>query len=136
MLSWCFTTILPPLFLALILRPLSFNNFNYLPAGPTPLIFAMLAQYHAAIPHIYKYRIAASAASAYDGSLRGPYLLRQIIHISPRSAIGTRPVPRIFALCGCWLDSRLQLAKRCAAGRNDEMESPGMAGGNEGPETS
>jgi len=48
--------------LALIIRPLSLNTLNYLPAGPTPLIFALLAQYHAAIPHIYKYRIAASAA--------------------------------------------------------------------------
>jgi hypothetical protein len=48
--------------LALFIRPLSFNHLNYLPAGPTPLIFAVLAQYHAAIPHIYKYRLAASAA--------------------------------------------------------------------------
>jgi hypothetical protein len=48
--------------LALFFRPLSFNTFNYLPAGPTPLIFAILAQYHAVIPHVYKYRIAASAA--------------------------------------------------------------------------
>lgn len=63
-LSYCFTTILPPLLLALILRPLSFNNFNYLPAGLTPLIFAILAQYHAAIPNIYKYRIAASTATS------------------------------------------------------------------------
>jgi hypothetical protein len=35
---------------------------NYLPAGPTPIIFAVLAQYHAMIPHIYRYRVAASAA--------------------------------------------------------------------------
>ncbi|PMD62022.1 uncharacterized protein K444DRAFT_611233 [Hyaloscypha bicolor E] len=59
-LSFCFTTLLPPMLLALILRPLSLNNFNYIPAGCTPLIFAILAQYHAAIPHVYKYRIAAS----------------------------------------------------------------------------
>ncbi|TVY57598.1 DSC E3 ubiquitin ligase complex subunit, partial [Lachnellula suecica] len=38
------------------------NNLNYLPAGPTPLLFALLAQYHAVIPHVYKYRIAASSA--------------------------------------------------------------------------
>lgn len=36
--------------------------FNYLPAGPTPLIFAILAQYHAMIPHMYKYRLAMSAS--------------------------------------------------------------------------
>jgi hypothetical protein len=44
-----------------IIRPLSFGRINYLPAGPTPFVFALLAQYHAAIPYIYKYRISASA---------------------------------------------------------------------------
>ncbi|RDL41131.1 Rhomboid-like protein [Venustampulla echinocandica] len=61
-LCYCLTALLPPIILALILRPLSFNKLNYLPAGPTPIIFAVLAQYHAIIPHIYKYRVAASAA--------------------------------------------------------------------------
>ena len=55
---------LTPLILALILRPLSLNSINHLPAGPTPLIFALLAQYHAAIPHVYKYRVVTSAASS------------------------------------------------------------------------
>ncbi len=54
--------VLPPMLLALVLRPLSFNYLNYLPAGLTPLLFAILAQYHAVIPHVYKYRIAASAS--------------------------------------------------------------------------
>src|SRR5437868_1358565 len=54
-----YTSILPPLLLVL-LRPLTFNNFNYLPAGPTALVFALLAQYHAAIPHVYKYRLSTS----------------------------------------------------------------------------
>ncbi|KUJ15440.1 uncharacterized protein LY89DRAFT_537984, partial [Mollisia scopiformis] len=62
LLSFCFAAIVPPILLALVLRPLSFNTFNYLPAGPTPVIFAILAQYYAVIPHVYKYRIAASAA--------------------------------------------------------------------------
>jgi hypothetical protein len=51
-----------PTILAFLIRPLSFNTINYLPAGLTPIIFAILAQYHAAIPHIYKYRLAASAS--------------------------------------------------------------------------
>jgi hypothetical protein len=46
--------------LAFVLRPLSFNRLNYLPAGLTSIIFAILAQYHAAIPHVYKYRLATS----------------------------------------------------------------------------
>jgi hypothetical protein len=49
--------------LALLFRPLSFNYLNYLPAGPTPLIFSIIAQYHAVIPHVYKYRISASSAA-------------------------------------------------------------------------
>jgi hypothetical protein len=56
------TALVPPLILALILRPLSFNKINYLPAGLTPLIYALLAQYYAVVPHIYKYRLAASPA--------------------------------------------------------------------------
>lgn len=51
--------LLPPLLLALVLRPLTFSTANYLPAGPTPILFALLAQYHEAIPQVYKYRIAA-----------------------------------------------------------------------------
>jgi hypothetical protein len=62
LLCYCFTTLLPPMLLALVLRPLSFSALNYLPAGLTPLVFALLAQYHAVIPHVYKYRLAASAS--------------------------------------------------------------------------
>lgn len=47
----------------MFLRPLTAGVFNYLPAGPTPLIFAILSQYHAVIPHIYKYRLALTTAS-------------------------------------------------------------------------
>ncbi|MCJ1399201.1 hypothetical protein MMC11_002403 [Xylographa trunciseda] len=58
------TTLIPPFLLALVIRPLSFNFINNLPAGPTPLIFALLAQYHASIPHVYKYRIATSTLTS------------------------------------------------------------------------
>jgi len=62
-----YTTILPPVLLALVIRPLTFNHVNYLPAGPTAIIFALLAQYHAAIPHMYKYKVAT--AFPQDGLL-------------------------------------------------------------------
>ncbi|TID15161.1 uba domain-containing protein ucp14 [Venturia nashicola] len=52
-----YTIFLPPLLLALVLRPLSFGNINYLPAGPTSILFAILAQYHAAIPSTYRYSV-------------------------------------------------------------------------------
>jgi hypothetical protein len=63
-ISYALTTSLPPMLLALLFRPLSFNTLNYLPAGSTPLVFAVLAQYHAVITHVYKYRVAASSASS------------------------------------------------------------------------
>ncbi|KAK2755970.1 hypothetical protein FQN54_005767 [Arachnomyces sp. PD_36] len=56
-----FTTFLPPLLLAFVVRPLSFNTINYLPAGPTAIIFALLAQYYAAIPHTFRYKISSSS---------------------------------------------------------------------------
>jgi hypothetical protein len=62
-----YTAILPPMILALLLRPLSFNHLNYLPAGPTAIIFALLAQYHAVIPHVYKYRVATSSSPSTRG---------------------------------------------------------------------
>jgi len=39
-------------------------SINYLPAGPTAIIFALLAQYHAAIPYMYKYQLSASDTSS------------------------------------------------------------------------
>ncbi|MCJ1367852.1 hypothetical protein MMC16_006988 [Acarospora aff. strigata] len=72
LLTLPYTTLLPPLLLALILRPLSLNTINYLPAGPTALLFALLAQYHAVIPHVYKYRIATSTSSSSSSTSTSP----------------------------------------------------------------
>lgn len=55
------TLLFPPLILALLLRPLSFNRLNTLPTGPTPLVFALLAQYYASIPHVRKYHVITSS---------------------------------------------------------------------------
>ncbi|KAI2783983.1 hypothetical protein F4815DRAFT_261861 [Daldinia loculata] len=66
-----FTSWLVPAVLALFLRPLTLGLFNYLPAGPTPIIFAVLAQYHAMIPPIYKYKIATSASTSTDDQTQG-----------------------------------------------------------------
>jgi len=71
LLMYPLTTLIPPILLALFFRPLSLNKINYLPAGPTPLIFAILAQYHGAIPHIYRYRIATSAAPPTNEPFKG-----------------------------------------------------------------
>jgi hypothetical protein len=59
-----YTTLLPPLFLALLLRPLSFNNLNYLPSGPTASLFALLAQYYVTIPHTFRYRIGTTPSDS------------------------------------------------------------------------
>ena len=48
----------------MVIRPLSWGYINYLPAGPTAIVFALLAQYHAAIPYEYKYRVSASHDTA------------------------------------------------------------------------
>ena len=54
------TAIIPPALLALVIRPLSMGVIDFLPAGPTPIIFAILAQYHAIVPRMYSYKIALS----------------------------------------------------------------------------
>ncbi|KAL4808314.1 hypothetical protein BDV18DRAFT_134678 [Aspergillus unguis] len=58
-----YTTLLPPLLLALVVRPLTFGRINYLPSGPTATIFALLAQYHASIPSTYRYTISTSTST-------------------------------------------------------------------------
>lgn len=60
MSTFLYTTLLPPVLLALVIRPLTFGRVNTLPAGPTPIVFALLAQYHASIPYLYKYRVSGS----------------------------------------------------------------------------
>ncbi|KAJ4295326.1 hypothetical protein N0V90_007337 [Kalmusia sp. IMI 367209] len=63
-----YTTLLPPLILTFILRPLSFGRVNYLPAGPVPIIFALLANYYAAIPYTYRYKIAPYSSASPTSS--------------------------------------------------------------------
>ncbi|KAK6435423.1 hypothetical protein LTR95_008393 [Oleoguttula sp. CCFEE 5521] len=70
--TYIYTALIPPVLLAVIIRPLSFGRVNYLPAGPTALIFALLAQYHATIPYSYKYRLSSNVASTTsDGQAHG-----------------------------------------------------------------
>jgi hypothetical protein len=54
-----------------VLRPLTAGWFNYMPAGPTPIVYAILAQYHAMVPHMYKYRVARSEAPPTNQPFRG-----------------------------------------------------------------
>ncbi|EEA20325.1 hypothetical protein TMatcc_000311 [Talaromyces marneffei ATCC 18224] len=58
-----YTTIITPLLLALVLHPLSLGTLNYLPSGPTAVMFALLVQYHDSIPHTFKYRISTTGGS-------------------------------------------------------------------------
>lgn len=57
---------IPPFILTVLLRPLSFGVIDFLPSGPTPIIFAILAQYHALVPHTYKYKVALSTRAPSD----------------------------------------------------------------------
>jgi len=63
-----YTVLIPPFLLALVLRPLTLGHVNYLPAGPTAILFAILAQYHAAIPSTYRYRIGMTASPPASSS--------------------------------------------------------------------
>jgi hypothetical protein len=62
-----YSLLLPPL-ISIILRPLTFGRFNYIPAGPTPLLFALLAQYHAAVPSLYQYRIGTASSTSQQNN--------------------------------------------------------------------
>lgn len=64
-----YTSLLPPLLLVL-LRPLTLYKLNYLPCGPTATLFALLAQYHAGIPHTFRYRISTSTSTSTSSANR------------------------------------------------------------------
>lgn len=66
MATYLLTSIATPLLIAFFVRPLTFGLFNYLPAGPTPIVFAVMAQYHAMIPHTYQYKIATALSAGND----------------------------------------------------------------------
>ncbi|KAI9158502.1 DSC E3 ubiquitin ligase complex subunit 2 [Paramyrothecium foliicola] len=97
LVSSVITALVPPLLLT-VLRPLSPSLFNYMPAGPTPLLFAALAQFHAMVPHMYKYRVATSSAPSTAESFSGvtfsdkSYKYALAIHLAllqwPGSVIG------------------------------------------------
>jgi hypothetical protein len=42
-----------------LLRLLGLAKHTYVPAGPTPLLFAVLAQYHAVVPYLYRFNVGA-----------------------------------------------------------------------------
>lgn len=67
--AYAATSILTPALLVLGWAA-SRGKWNYLPPGPTPLLFALLAQYHAAVPGTYKFSVllpgGAGEVSASD----------------------------------------------------------------------
>ncbi|KAJ2902009.1 uncharacterized protein MKZ38_001102 [Zalerion maritima] len=56
-ISYILSSLLIPLVQVLFLAPLSRGYLTYIPSGPTPIIFSILAQYHAMVPHLYSYRV-------------------------------------------------------------------------------
>ncbi|KAM0128929.1 hypothetical protein ACHAPC_006482 [Botrytis cinerea] len=115
-LSFCFTSIISPVLL-ILLRPLSLYVINYLPAGPTALIFAILAQYHAVIPHQYKYKVAATSAPMTEENFVGVTFSDKSYIYLPAIQLGLSQFPGslISAMVGwiigyCWRNDVLPTA--------------------------
>lgn len=90
-----------------MLRPLTFGVVNHLPAGPTPIIFALLAQYHAAIPTVYKYRILTSKFPSTSSNTRedqGPVFSdKSLVYLlAGQLALSSFPGSTIAAIVG-WM---------------------------------
>ena len=65
------SALIAPSVLVLLLNPLSGGFLNYLPAGPTAIVFASLAQYHAMVPRTYQYRVTTSSTVETDDPSKG-----------------------------------------------------------------
>lgn len=73
------------------MRTITLNTpfFDHLPAGCTALVFALLAQYHAAVPYTYRYKLSASDTGVLLTSKSLSYLLPLQLALSqlPGSAV-------------------------------------------------
>lgn len=93
------TLLIPPLILA-VLRPLTFSILNILPAGPTPIIFALLAQYYATIPTVYQYRILISASPSDSLTFSDKSL---VYLLAAQLALSSLPGSAVCALVGWFI---------------------------------
>jgi len=126
-----YTTLLPPLALV-VLHILSFGRINTLPSGPTALVFALLAQYHAAVPYVYKYNISwplppTSDPTASSNSSHGVILTsKATTYLLPlQLALSSLPGSAIAAAVG-WLVGyayRLDLLPGAATWRVPDLAS-------------
>lgn len=94
-MSVLLTSIITSGLLIFVIKPLSWGVFDYLPAGPTPLVFSILAQYHSMVPQTYRYRLATSPVgeefsglTLSDKSYRYALALQLALFQSPGSLLG------------------------------------------------
>src|SRR5947207_1065944 len=83
--SYLTNSIFAPILLALVLRPISSNRLNYLPPGPTALLFSLLPLYMRLIPPSYTLHLGSTASSPTSLSLTdkwGLYLLYTQLSLS------------------------------------------------------
>lgn len=69
-----YTAFVPPFLLsmlALVVPADTARTSIYLPPGPTAILFALLAQYHAAVPYTYRYKLATSSTHNLQPSRDG-----------------------------------------------------------------
>lgn len=109
LLSFIYTSIFTPLFLIFIIKPLSRGRYQYLPPGPTPLIFSILAQYHTIIPRSYKFQVLNSPTF---NSKRGLILSNKIyLYILSFQLLFAQSPGSIIAACTGWIIGRLYIFK-------------------------
>ncbi|KAG4301631.1 hypothetical protein PCANB_001888 [Pneumocystis canis] len=114
-LSLIYTSIIAPVFLGIIIKPLSNGRYQYIPPGPTAIIFSILAQYHMIIPSSYKFKVLNSPSF---NSKKGLLLSNKIYLyiISFQLLFAQSPGSIIVASIG-WIVGRLY-AFKCLPGAN------------------
>jgi len=127
-----YTLLLPPVLLTFVLRPLTFGHANHLPSGPTALLFALLANYYAAIPHTYKYRVSPSTPSPSTASHATSIWARSITITSkatsylPPAQLALSQFPGSLR-CSSRLGRRHRVQARLAPWR-EQLEGAGVDG--------
>jgi len=95
-----YTLVIPPL-LSFLLRPITFGRTNYIAAGPTPLLFAILAQYYTIVPSVYQYIIGETSPNSSASAFPFTFTSKSSSYFLPlQLALSQFPASIIPALVG------------------------------------
>lgn len=86
--TYMYVAVAVPAVVGLVLKPLSFGAYQYVPSGQTALLFALVANWKDAVPATYRYKIGLSEGPLNFASLTRHTDQRAATEAGPSSSSG------------------------------------------------